>query len=376
MGTINNENNPLIIDQLKTLFDRHLKKNELEKKLISYAKKTGFINNIYRKQAWKVLINSSDNEHYSSDKKQLESHQYFEQTKLDVIRTLKRFPPNYTESERSELQDELIVIITKILVKHPELHYYQGYHDICLTFLLVLGNDSCLSIMDSITISHLKYFMEPTMEKTRDSLSYLLPLINCINSECAEYMERGGVGHVIFALPWFITWYSHVLDDLDIILRLYDLFIVSDYLMPLYIAAEIVNYYGDEVLSKDCDMANLHQYLSYLPIEISGETWEKIIERALYLIKIHPPETLDSLHTEWKIKCEYIEKSPNQFYVPRRKNNMKTNNEKILVKQSHILSRVMLWSVTFAVGGVLIYLWNQSSTMDLNKFINLGDLYR
>ena len=66
MGTINNENNPLIIDQLKTLFERHLKKNELEKKLISYAKKTGFINNIYRKQAWKVLINSSDNEHYSS----------------------------------------------------------------------------------------------------------------------------------------------------------------------------------------------------------------------------------------------------------------------------------------------------------------------
>jgi len=35
-----------------------------------------------------------------------------------------------------------------------------------------------------------RYFMEPTMEKTRDSLSYLMPLINCINSECAEYMER------------------------------------------------------------------------------------------------------------------------------------------------------------------------------------------
>jgi hypothetical protein len=28
------------------------------------------------------------------------------------------------------------------------------------------------------------------MEKTRDSLLYLMPLINCINSECAEYMER------------------------------------------------------------------------------------------------------------------------------------------------------------------------------------------
>lgn len=32
--------------------------------------------------------------------------------------------------------------------------------------------------------------MEPTMDKTRVELSYLMPLINCINSECAEYMEK------------------------------------------------------------------------------------------------------------------------------------------------------------------------------------------
>jgi hypothetical protein len=32
--------------------------------------------------------------------------------------------------------------------------------------------------------------MEPTMEKTRDLLSYLMPLINSINSECAEYMQK------------------------------------------------------------------------------------------------------------------------------------------------------------------------------------------
>ena len=32
----------------------------------------------------------------------------------------------------------------------------QGYHDICLTFLLVLGEDECLPVIDSITMSHLK----------------------------------------------------------------------------------------------------------------------------------------------------------------------------------------------------------------------------
>lgn len=43
----------------------------------------------------------------------------------------------------------------------------------------------------------------------------------------------------MFALSWFITWYSHVLDNLDTILRLYDLFIVSHFLMPVYVAAEV-----------------------------------------------------------------------------------------------------------------------------------------
>ena len=61
----------------------------------------------------------------------------------------------------------------------------------------------------------------------------------CLRETLHFVLYRGGVGHVIFALPWFITWYSHVLDDLDVILRLYDLFIVSDYLMPIYVAAEV-----------------------------------------------------------------------------------------------------------------------------------------
>ena len=163
MGTKGDESNQLIVGQLQILFEqfhkKQIRKTQLEKKLISCAKKTGFINNTYRKQAWKLLINTSDDEQYIRgnlqidlitlgsvfrgflDQQQLKSHQYYEQTRLDVIRTLKRFPPSmkrcrvsmegntfvldYSEAERSGLQDELIVIITQILVKHRELHYYQ-----------------------------------------------------------------------------------------------------------------------------------------------------------------------------------------------------------------------------------------------------------
>ena len=32
--------------------------------------------------------------------------------------------------------------------------------------------------------------MEPTMAKTHEFLSYLMPLIDCIDSECAEFIQR------------------------------------------------------------------------------------------------------------------------------------------------------------------------------------------
>lgn len=63
-----------------------------------------------------------------------------------------------------------------------------------------------------------------------------------------------------------------------------------------------MNYHSDEVLSKDCEMSALHQYLSLLPTEINLNTWEKIIKRALYLFKSHPPNTLEFLNGDWKIK--------------------------------------------------------------------------
>lgn len=63
-----------------------------------------------------------------------------------------------------------------------------------------------------------------------------------------------------------------------------------------------MNYHADELLSKHCEMSSLHQYLSCLPPEIGENAWEEIIKRALLLVERHPPDTLDNLNEEWKIK--------------------------------------------------------------------------
>ena len=43
-----------------------------------------------------------------------------------------------------------------------------------------------------------------------------------------------------FALGWFITWFAHSVDDFQDISRLFDLFMASHPLMPLYVAAVVI----------------------------------------------------------------------------------------------------------------------------------------
>ena len=43
-----------------------------------------------------------------------------------------------------------------------------------------------------------------------------------------------------FALGWFITWFAHSVDDLQHVSRLFDLFMASHPLMPLYVTAVVI----------------------------------------------------------------------------------------------------------------------------------------
>ena len=43
-----------------------------------------------------------------------------------------------------------------------------------------------------------------------------------------------------FALGWFITWFAHSVDSLQHISRLFDLFMASHPLMPLYVTAIVI----------------------------------------------------------------------------------------------------------------------------------------
>ena len=59
------------------------------------------------------------------------------------------------------------------------------------------------------------------------------------DEELWAHIEESGIPP-FFALSWFITWFSHNLQELHHISRLFDVLMASHPLMPIYISAVIM----------------------------------------------------------------------------------------------------------------------------------------
>ena len=104
-------------------------------------------------------------------------------------------------------------------------------------------------------------------------------------------METSEVG-TIFALPWLITWFGHVLPDYNDVVRLYDFFLAQPPMMAVYLAAAIVLHRSSDVKKVDCDMPSVHGLLSGIPLE--SPPFEYLLKKANELYDHCPPESIEN----------------------------------------------------------------------------------
>lgn len=157
-------------------------------------------------------------------------------------RSLKRFPPGIPYERRVALQDQLTVLILRVILAHPHLNYYQGYHDVAVTLLLVCGARAAFPLLLRLSASPgapLEPFMRPSMRPAQHRLNHLLPALRRASPELHDFLRRSGVG-TMFALPWFLTWFGHSLPRYADVVRLYDSFLCAPPLFPVYVTAAIV----------------------------------------------------------------------------------------------------------------------------------------
>lgn len=246
-------------------------------------------------------------------------HAYYSQVVLDVKRSLKRFPPSIAECQRIALQDKLVVMIMRVLMKNPELHYYQGYHDICVTILLVLGEEVGFLLVDKLSCTNLRRFMDKTMIRTSDLLEHIYLILGHENPELRDFLERAQVG-IMFCLSWVITWFGHVLADYDTVVRLFDLFLSSHPWMPVYLSAAIVLHAETRILALDCDLAPVHCFLSHLIEE--DLPFESLILRAQCLLEQHPPSELQAEMAVYREQRRWILSQQQQAMARRRRSRL------------------------------------------------------
>jgi len=248
----------------------------------------GLLNKHYRRQVWPHLLNVAGKT--CERPENVHDHPEYNQVCLDVHRSAGRFPPDMEEKVQKEMKEQLVDLILSILTMHPELHYYQGYHDVCITFLFVCGEELALPLLERLSTHHLRDFMDPTMHNTTNILNYLIPLLEKMKPELMQYILNSEVD-MVFAISWLITWFSYVLKKQNDIERLYDFFLACHPLMPIYFAAQIVSENSDKIMNGDCEMARVYKTL----LDLARETdlpLERLISKASDFYIQYPPSSL------------------------------------------------------------------------------------
>jgi hypothetical protein len=106
------------------------------------------------------------------------------------------------------------------------------------------------------------------------------------NSNSINFRSQAGL---LFALPWYLTWFGHSLNQYRSVVRLYDYFLASEPLMPLYVTASIVLYREEDVFREECDRASIHVALSQLPDDLP---FEYLLVQSEKLYEKYPPHDL------------------------------------------------------------------------------------
>ncbi|XP_011299100.1 TBC1 domain family member 20 isoform X3 [Fopius arisanus] len=236
----------------------------------------------------------------------------YEQILKDVTRSGGHLPPDSTEEDYEIFHRKLTQIICGVLHRHPELNYYQGYNDVAATVLIVMGLEKGLLVLEKITVEYLERFMEQTMEKVNQELFYIFALLERIHPALLQHLENVEL-FPHFALAEYTTWYAHkYAENRKLLHRLFDFFLGTPTLMPLYLSTVIVAHRDIEIFNTTPDMGHTHKILCTLPDDLP---FEELLIKAKNLYRDYPPESINAdvkdfdqkrrcKEREWKQKAE------------------------------------------------------------------------
>ncbi|KAI1379324.1 hypothetical protein F4677DRAFT_408625 [Hypoxylon crocopeplum] len=250
----------------------------------------GFLSDAIRRQAWPVLLgfrvdDAGEQKEKSDSWRHMERHRDEDQVKLDVDRSFVYYPNDDTQAQLDLKKSELSDLITEVLRRQPYLCYFQGYHDICQVFLLVLPPAARAAAVARLSALRIRDFMLPNLTPAVAQLRLIPDILNAVDPALCAHLSRI---EPYFALSDTLTMFAHNVQRYSDIARLFDVLLAREQVFTLYIFAQIVLRRRDELFGHD-EPDMLHFTLSKLPQDLDLEA---VITDAASLFDRHPPETL------------------------------------------------------------------------------------
>ncbi|KAH8659088.1 rab-GTPase-TBC domain-containing protein [Tricladium varicosporioides] len=254
----------------------------------------GLLSDPVRRQAWPLLLGNLSCDDGANSKEEdgtgwrgLPRHPDEDQVQLDVNRSFIYYPEDQSMKDLDRRKGELSDLITEVLRRQPYLCYFQGYHDICQVFLLVLEPPNRASTVARLSTLRIRDFMLPTLAPALAQLRLIPAILYAVNPKLYGHLSQT---QPFFALSGTLTMYAHDIQEYGDIARLFDVFLARESVFSVYMFAQIVLQRSEELFEIPADEPEmLHSILSKLPKPLDLES---LISGTVRLFEKHPPEQL------------------------------------------------------------------------------------
>ncbi|KAJ2456781.1 GTPase-activating protein gyp8 [Coemansia sp. RSA 2424] len=192
-------------------------------------------------------------------------------------------------------QAQLGTVVRSVLRSYPWLGYYQGFHELALTFLSVFGSERpAIEASKMVALFFVRDAMASNLDHVLQQLQLLYVLLKAISPEIHDLLVELEVPP-FFAISWVLTWFAHDLDDFQSICRIFDFLIVSPPMQVVYMAAAMLKRNERDILAYERDFADVHTGLSKLPLKVKEKGWRDIIDDSYHLQADYPATKLQHM---------------------------------------------------------------------------------
>lgn len=213
---------------------------------------------------------------------------------MDIVRSLYNFDvlKGQNAENRASQAAQLTRLMARILQEDSELHYFQGFHDICTVFLLVAGEDLAYLLLQRFVYTHCHASMRKTFAEMVEMLSLALRILRNADSDLSrkieQLQEEVSVKQTpMFALSWVLTFFAHVIPCFMQAARVFD-FCLTDPLAVLYLTASVI-LLEKQAVERMKDLPDLHKHFGSV---VKTLDWEAACAQAADLMLSQPPSQL------------------------------------------------------------------------------------